>query len=123
MRVDDALERLAPAVVLPGHGAPFADVRGALERARARLDAFERDPAKNARHVLKVVFVFALLDRGAMPVAAVEGYVARVPCYRKLSERFLGLGPRELAESLVADLSKAGAVRIEDGVLKPAMPA
>jgi glyoxylase-like metal-dependent hydrolase (beta-lactamase superfamily II) len=118
-----AIERLDPAVVIPGHGAPFADAGAAVARVRARLDAFERDPVKCARHVAKVMFVFALLDREAMPVGEVAAYVGRVPCYMKLSERFLHLSPRELAEWLVADLERAGAVAIVDGLARPTMAA
>ncbi len=117
------VERLAPAVVIPGHGAPFEDVAGALARVRARLDAFAREPARNARHVVKVLFVFALLDRGAMPVDDVAGYLGRVPCYRELSARFLGLDDAALAEWLLADLARAGAVGIRDGVVRPTMAA
>jgi hypothetical protein len=107
----------------PGHGAPFADARAAIARVRERLDAFERDPAKNARHVVKVLFVFALLDRGEMRVDDVAAYVGRVPCYREMSGRFLGLDDDALAGYLVADLERAGAITIRDGILRPAMAA
>lgn len=50
-------------LVVPGHGAPFKDVRGALERARRRLDALHADPARNARNALRVLIKFRLLDR------------------------------------------------------------
>jgi hypothetical protein len=72
---------------------------------------------------VKVLFVFALLDRRAMPVAEVEPYVARVPCYRELSERFLAMDAPALARWMVADLERAGAVTIRDGTLRPAMAA
>jgi glyoxylase-like metal-dependent hydrolase (beta-lactamase superfamily II) len=117
------IERLAPAVVIPGHGAPFGEVAGALATVRSKLDAFERDPAKNARHVAKVMFVFALLDRGAMPLAEVAPYLARVPCYRKLSEPFLGMDAQALAGWMVPDLVRAGALALDEGILRPTMPA
>lgn len=117
------IERLDPAVVIPGHGRPFADARGSIATVRSKLDAFERDPVKCARHVVKVMFVFALLERQRMPVAEVAGYVGRVPCYRQMSGRFLGLEPEALAAWMVEDLQRAGAVRLEDGVLRPSMPA
>ncbi len=117
------IERLEPAIVIPGHGEPFADVRGALARVRAKLDAFAADPAKNARHVVKVVFVFALLDREAMPVEEAAAYVGRVPCYMKLSQRFLGLAPKPLADWLLADLERAGAVATVDRLVRPTMAA
>ena len=117
------IERLQPAIVIPGHGAPFLDAPGAIARVRSKLDAFERDPAKNARHVVKVMFVFALLDRQAMNVADVPAYLGRVPCYRQLSERFLGMDSKALAAWLLDDLARAGAITIHDGVVRPAMAA
>ncbi|HEX6017922.1 MAG TPA: MBL fold metallo-hydrolase, partial [Burkholderiaceae bacterium] len=51
----DAIERLPVRVVVPGHGTPFADVSGALARARARLAGFVQDPARHARHAVKVL--------------------------------------------------------------------
>jgi glyoxylase-like metal-dependent hydrolase (beta-lactamase superfamily II) len=119
----DAIEHLAPLAVIPGHGRPFADAAGSIAAVRSRLEAFARDPAKNARHVAKVMFVFALLDRGAMAVDEVPGYLARVPCYLQLSEGFLGLGARALADWMLADLERAGALTVSDGVVRPAMPA
>jgi glyoxylase-like metal-dependent hydrolase (beta-lactamase superfamily II) len=113
------IERLDPAVVIPGHGPAFADARGAVSSVRSRLAAFARDPAKNARHVVKVMFVFALLDRGAMAVADVPAYVDRVPCYRQMSDRFLGLDSGALAAWLLEDLERGGAIVIRDGFARP----
>lgn len=117
------IEHLAPAVVIPGHGVPFDDVAGALARARRRLDTFERDPARNARHVLKVLLVFVLLERGSMAAADLPTYVARVGSYRELSERFLGLDPPDLARWLQEDLQRSGAIEARNGLMKPTMPA
>jgi glyoxylase-like metal-dependent hydrolase (beta-lactamase superfamily II) len=118
-----AIERLDPAVVIPGHGAPFAGAGGSIANVRARLDGFARDPAKNARHVVKVMFVFALLDREGMAVEEVPGYLARIGCYRRMSERFLGCAPETLADWLVADLQRAGAVEVSGAVVRPTMAA
>ncbi len=122
----DALSRiegLDPRVVVPGHGEPFSDAKGSVANVRSRLAAFAQDPVKNARHVVKVMFVFALLDRQAMTLAEVPEYLARIPCYRQLSERFLGLGASALAQWLLPDLVRAGAVRIDAGVVRPTMAA
>ena len=117
------LERLAPRVVIPGHGAPFEDVAGALARARARLAAFAGDPARTARHMMKVMFVFSLLHRRELPLAGVDAYVASVPCYRDLDGRFLGRGLAGLGTRLVEELAKAGAVSVEGGLVRPTMAA
>ena len=118
-----AIERLAPALVIPGHGKPFADVAGAIDSVRGRLGAFERDPAKNARHVIKVMFVFALLDRGRMAIADLPAYLGRIRCYRRMAERFLDRSPESLAGWLVEDLVRSGAIKVANEVLVPALAA
>ncbi len=119
----EAIGRLDPAIVIPGHGEPFADVRAAVGAVRSRLDAYAGDPAKNARHMLRALFVFALLERQAMAAADVPAYLARVPCYGETSRRFLGLDDAALAAWMLADLERAGVVAIRDGVVRPTLPA
>jgi len=117
------IERLDPAIVIPGHGEPFTGVPGALARARSRLAAFAADPAKNARHVFKVLFAFALLERQQMATDEVAGYLARVPCYRLLSDAFLGVAPDSLADWVVAELQRAGAVEANGKFVRARIPA
>ena len=118
-----AIERLDPEIVIPGHGEPFTDVKESIAHVRSRLDMFARDPLKNARHAVKVFFVFALLDRGSMPLGEVAGYLDRVPVYRELAQRHLGMDSRQLAEWMVGDLARGGAIRIERDSIFPTMPA
>ena len=107
-------------VVIPGHGEPFTDVGAALERAFARAAAFEADSLRVARHALKAVLTFALLDQRRLPLAGMPAYVERVGIYRDFNARFFRLSPSELAERLVAELEKVHAARREDGWLVPA---
>jgi len=118
-----AIERLDPALVIPGHGEAFPDVASALATVRSKLHAFARDPAKNARHVAKVMFVFALLDRESMPVADVPGYLAAVPCYGELARGFLGQAPEEIATWMLPDLERSKSIDIRNGVVRPLMAA
>jgi len=105
--------------VVPGHGEPFTDVDAALERAFARTTAFEVDPMRTVRHVLKSLLVFSLLDRERMPLASLPLYVERVGIYREFNARFFRLDPATLAEKIVAELEVAGAVRRAGGWLVP----
>ncbi len=106
--------------VIPGHGEPFAEVGAALERAFRRTAAFEADPLRLARHALKVVLVFALLDQERLPLASMPDYVNRIGIYRDFNARFFKLDPATLVEQLIADLERVGAVRRENGYLLPA---
>lgn len=58
----DIIERLRPQLVLPGHGAAFTDVDGAIVRARSRLEQFRRFPEKHASYAAKVLLKFKLLE-------------------------------------------------------------
>jgi len=58
----DLIAQRQPRIVIPGHGAPFIDIAAALDRAHARLTALAASPERNARHVLKVLMKFWLLQ-------------------------------------------------------------
>ena len=103
----ETLATLDVRVVIPGHGEPFTDVGGALDRARRRIVAFEADRLRMARHALKAL-MFVLLDRRRMSLADVPAYVERVGIYRELNARYFRLPPTDLAELLVARARKVG---------------
>ena len=116
----EMLGQLDIRVVIPGHGEPFSEVRAALERALKRTEAFEADSLRMARHALKVVLSFTLLDRRRLALAELPSYVDRVDIYRDFNARFFRQAPGELAQWLVTSLERAGAARSEGGWLVPA---
>jgi len=116
----EMLATLDVGVVIPGHGEPFRDIGAALERAMRRIEAFEQDPMRMVRHALKVMLTFCLLDRQRMPRAEVGQHFARVGLYRDLNTMFFQLPPVRLAELVVGELERQGAVRDVDGMLVPA---
>ena len=115
----DMLARLPVRVVIPGHGEPFADCSAALERAYARLAALERDSTRIARHAVKVILTFTLLDRERIELAELPALLARVPLYGDFNARYLHKTPAELADWLVAELCRVGAAEVRDGALRP----
>ena len=122
----ETLQRIATldiATVIPGHGRPFNDAAGALERAFSRIRGFEADPVRHARHCAKVMITFALLEHRRLPLDRLQQYVAGVPILKTVNERFLHLTDAQLADYLVSDLSRAGAVKVENGALVPLVGA
>lgn len=58
----DRIEELAPQIVIPGHGKVFTDVNAAIARARTRLSMLRAEPVKHARHSLKALLQFLMLE-------------------------------------------------------------
>ena len=104
-------------LVLPGHGAPFADVAGALERAFDRLDYLAADPARNARNGIKVLVKFRLLERRRITMAELRQWMRDVPLLVDSNRNHLQMDPDALAQWTAAQLVKAGAAVFEDGML------
>ena len=107
----EAIGRLGVDVVIPGHGRPFGDAGAALERALYRLEGYEEDITRLARHCAKVVLSFAMLEKRSMPLAELPAYVARVPILAELNSRYLDMTPAAMAEWLANELERAGALR------------
>lgn len=107
----EAIARLAVDLVIPGHGAPFVDVDGALRAAFSRLRAFEQDGARMARNAIRACVTFMLLEQRSIDLDALPAYLAEVPLYREANRRFLGLSPDALASWLVSELERAGVAR------------
>lgn len=113
----EAISRLQIDTVIPGHGAPFGDVGRSLAAAFQRLDAYERDPAKLARHALKVMLSFSLMIQGRMALADMPQFFADRPIYGDVNRRFLRMSEADLNDYLVRDLERAGALKLEEGWL------
>ena len=110
-RTLEAIGRLAVDAVIPGHGAPFAEFDDALERAFARLRAFEADGARMARNAIRACDTFKLLEVRRLALDELPRYLDETPLYREANRRFLGMEPNALASWLVTELERAGVAR------------
>jgi glyoxylase-like metal-dependent hydrolase (beta-lactamase superfamily II) len=108
----ELIERLAPALVIPGHGAPFADVAGALQRARRRLAAFQADPARHARYGAKVLLKYHLLEERAQAWPALQAWFEATPLVARIWQRLGRPGGTRAAwlQDLVGELCANGAL-------------
>ncbi len=105
-------------LVVPGHGAPFTDVKAAVERALRRVDYLQGDPRRNAEYAVKVMLKFLLLERGQFALADLPAMFAANPVIARASAQFLHRSPAELAQWAVEALVRAGAARRQDGLLR-----
>lgn len=111
----DLIERLAPTVVIPGHGGVFTDVSGALQRAHGRLEAYVADPRRHAAHAAKVLLKFKLLEMQRVPVAEFTAWAEGTRYFQLVHQRwFPDVSPSDWILPLLDDLARSGAA-IRDG--------
>jgi glyoxylase-like metal-dependent hydrolase (beta-lactamase superfamily II) len=115
----DLIGTLGARWVIPGHGAPFSDVAGALQRARSRLSGFRADPARHMRHGAKVLVKYHLMEDQQQALPALRAWMADAPFLTAIWD---GLGRPEgsLAawnEHLLRDMLAAGTLVLRDGVV------
>jgi glyoxylase-like metal-dependent hydrolase (beta-lactamase superfamily II) len=109
----DLIAGLDVRLVIPGHGAPFTDVAGALARARSRLDYLAADPVRNAQNALKVLLKFLLLERQRIALADVPQLLLAMPVFDAANRNFLHQTPEQLGSWAVGQLLRAAAARID----------
>ena len=111
----DLIERLRARTVIPGHGSAFTAIDEAIHRARLRLDSFVQNPERHARHAIKVLLKFKLLDLQEVSYSAFEAWALEMPYVRQVRQRFFpDAEPAEWLKSLLCDLERSGAASLED---------
>jgi glyoxylase-like metal-dependent hydrolase (beta-lactamase superfamily II) len=118
----DLIERLAPRLVIPGHGAPFSDVGDALARARSRLAGFVAEPARHTRHAAKVLLKYHLLEERVQALDALRAWWSSTPLAQRMWAR-LGQPDGSVAawgERLVDELVASGALTRQGGRVQDA---
>lgn len=118
-QVLDLIGSLGARWAIPGHGAPFADIPAALVQARQRLAAFRADPQRHARHAVKALLKFHLLEEQQQAWAPLLAWFTGVSLYGAVWQR---LGRPEgtmaaFAERIVAELAAAGVLVVRDGIV------
>jgi glyoxylase-like metal-dependent hydrolase (beta-lactamase superfamily II) len=112
----DLIERIPVALVIPGHGRPFTDVKKSIEIARSRLDYLSGDPDRNARHGAKVLLKYKLLEWRSMEMKAVQQWIAITPVLENIRKQ-LNMTVEDFQEWLPQALVKSKAAVIEQDYL------
>ena len=86
--VFDVIERLPVQVVIPGHGAPFTDLAAALVRSRSRLAGFRSQPERHARHAVKVMIKYHVMEERRIAHDTLLRWAADTPFLQAAWQRF-----------------------------------
>ncbi|MGE5338818.1 MAG: MBL fold metallo-hydrolase [Gemmatimonadota bacterium] len=108
------IERRRPRVAIPGHGPPFGGINAALDRAYARLEALTASPERNARHVLKVLTKFWLMQVRETSRQAAHAHFDSARYFHVIHRRyFADQAFATMIDRTLQELAAAGAVQIE----------
>jgi glyoxylase-like metal-dependent hydrolase (beta-lactamase superfamily II) len=108
---------LQPSWVIPGHGAPFTDVAGALTRAQARLAVLAENPARNARQVAKVLVKFYLLEVRSVTFDELAAHFSAARYFQEINARYVRQPWARFMRTIVDDLIALGAAAEREGRL------
>ena len=112
----ELIEGLPVALVIPGHGKPFTDVRKSIETAKSRLDYLSSDADRNARHGAKVLLKYKLLEWRRRELAEANQWIAGTPALDGIRKQ-LNVSVEDFQVWLVGALVKSKAAVIESGFL------
>jgi glyoxylase-like metal-dependent hydrolase (beta-lactamase superfamily II) len=113
----DLIAGLDIKLVIPGHGAPFTDVKKALDTAYSRVDYLAADPARNAQNAIKVMLKFLLLERQRIALAELPGLLDAGSAFRSANLNFLKQPPADLAQWAAQQLVRAQAAVLDGDYL------
>lgn len=108
----ELIEGLPVALIIPGHGKPFTDVKRSIDTAKSRLDYLSSDADRNARHGAKVLLKYKLLEWRIQDIQKVNQWISGTPALESIRQK-MNLDAEEFQGWLVQALVKSKAATIE----------
>ncbi len=112
----ELIEGLSVALVIPGHGKPFTDVKKSIAIAKSRLDYLSSDADRNARHAAKVLLKYKLLEWRSRKIKAAHQWINTTPVLENIRKQ-LHMTVEDFQEWLLQALVKSNAAVIEQDCL------
>lgn len=112
----ELIEGLPVALVIPGHGKPFTNVKQSIETAKSRLDYLSSDADRNARHGAKVLLKYKLLEWRSRKLIDTKQWIASTPVLENIRKQ-LNMNDEDFQIWLVEALVKSKAATIEKDYL------
>ena len=114
----DTIEALQPTIVIPGHGRPFGDVSGALQRAKSRLAYLEKNPMSMCKAGLRAGLGFWTLANPAVTKEELCRFLELMERHSPELFSSLGLSMKD-PEAFLNWLVSIGALAEGNGVWSP----
>jgi glyoxylase-like metal-dependent hydrolase (beta-lactamase superfamily II) len=103
------IEQLKPQTVIPGHGRVFEYSDQILQRGRDRLAAFRQDPIKHARHGVKVLLKFKLLEVQRQETRIFKNWALGTRYFDLVQSIFFNtMSTSDMIDQLLSELVRSG---------------
>lgn len=109
------IKRLAPRVIIPGHGAPFWGIDEALRVAHSRLKYFRENPPRHAASAAKALTVFHVLEVATVLERELINWLCATPIIQTTHATFFREVPlEEWAKTLLNDLLASETLKVQE---------
>lgn len=113
----EKLARLDVKIVYPGHGRPFTDFRGAIEKALRRVSRFKADREAVGNDVLKKIIIYTLMMRKSIASEALFPLLMKTVWYPETIDLYFNGQYASKYEETLGVLKKRILVREREGRL------
>lgn len=120
LAVLDRIARLAPALVIPGHGEAFTAVAAAIASSRRRLEQFQRAPQEHVDHAVRALLMFHMLEYRERSFEDLTAWTSSGLLYQQIAARSAHLlGSMEvLVSSAISHLETQGKLERTNGLVR-----
>lgn len=113
----DVITQLDPRLVIPGHGAPFTEVKAALDAAQSRIRWLAADPKRNADNAIKALLAFKLLAAQRMTLAEIADLIRNSAIAHQVVSTYYPVKPEAIAAFAAEQMVRLGVAAREGDVL------
>jgi glyoxylase-like metal-dependent hydrolase (beta-lactamase superfamily II) len=118
----ERLEALDVEIVYPGHGPPFRDFRGAIQRSRKRIQGYMKDRSKIGIDLSKKILVYTLLMKPGFPEARLLDYLMTTHWFPETVAFYFDGDGRAFYRRILSGLLKRGIILRDQGRLFAQVP-
>lgn len=119
----EKLESLEVKMAYPGHGTPFGDFKGAIERSRNRIQGYLNDQSRIGIDLSKKILVYTLLMKPGFPEASFLEYLMTTPWFPETVDFYVGSNYGDFYDQLISELVQRKVILRDRGRLFASVPA
>jgi len=118
----ERLEALNVEMVYPGHGSPFTDFRGAIQRSRKRIRGYLEDRSRIGMDLSKKILVYTLLMKPGYPEASFLDYLMTTHWFPETVAFYMGGDCGPFYDRILGELFRRRVILRDQGGLFAQVP-